>query len=91
MMSAQPVLGEWLYTQAMHAPFALITVATVLWFTFMSGHLPYEQIRDGSRLFRLLRPHSRYHNRHHREFYTHYAFSLVWLDRWLGGSRVEKP
>jgi len=54
----------------------------------VSGHLPHEQIRNS---FALLRPHSRYHNRHHREFHTHYAFSLVWLDRWLGGSQTEKP
>lgn len=65
------------------SPWALLGLTVMSLLLNVSGHLPHEQIRDG---FSLLRPHSRYHNRHHREFHTHYAFSLVWLDRWLAGS-----
>lgn len=70
------------------SPWALLGLTVMSLLLNVSGHLPHEQIRDG---FALLRPHSRYHNRHHREFHTHYAFSLVWLDRWLGGSQANKP
>lgn len=70
------------------SPWALLGLTLMSLLLNVSGHLPHEQIRNG---FALLRPHSRYHNRHHREFHTHYAFSLVWLDRWLGGSAREKP
>jgi lathosterol oxidase len=73
------------------SPWALLGLTVMSLVLNVSGHLPYEQIREGSQLFRRLLPHSRYHNRHHREFHTHYAFSLVWLDRWLGGSPAQKP
>jgi lathosterol oxidase len=72
------------------SPWALLGLTVMSLILNVSGHLPYEQIREGSPLFRRLLPHSRYHNRHHREFHTHYAFSLVWLDRWLGGSQTGK-
>jgi hypothetical protein len=49
----------------------------------VSDHLPHERIR-ASWAFAL--PHSRYHNRHHREFNAHFSFSLPALDRWLGGN-----
>ncbi len=70
---------------AMHAfgPWALLGLTIMSLILNVSGHLPYEQIHERSQLFRRLLAHSRYHNRHHREFHTHYAFSLVWLDRWL--------
>ena len=65
------------------SPWALLGLTVMSLILNVSGHLPAEQIRDDSKLFRHLLPHSRYHNRHHREFHTHYAFSLVWLDRWF--------
>ena len=69
------------------SPWALLGLTVLSLLLNVSGHLPHEQIRNG---FALLRPHSRYHNRHHREFHTHYAFSLVWLDRWPGGTQSQK-
>jgi len=73
------------------SPLALLGLTVMSLVLNVSGHLPYEQIRERSKLFRLLLPHSRYHNRHHREFHTHYAFSLMWLDRWFSPARAEKP
>ena len=70
------------------SPWALLALTLMSLWLNVGGHLPHEQIRGA---FAMLRPHSRYHNRHHREFHTHYAFSLVWLDRWLGGSQTGKP
>ena len=69
------------------SPWALLGLTVMSLLLNVAGHLPHEQIRSG---FGLLRPHSEYHNRHHREFHTHYAFSLVWLDRWFGGTKPEK-
>lgn len=66
------------------SPWALAGLTVMSLILNVSGHLPHEQIHERSRLFRHLLAHSRYHNRHHREFHTHYAFSLVWLDRWFG-------
>lgn len=51
----------------------------------VAGHLPHERVR---RSFAFALPHTRYHNRHHREFHTHFAFSLAPLDRWF--SRAQR-
>ena len=77
---------------AMHAfsPWALLGLTVMSLLLNVGGHLPHEQIREGSALLRMIRPHSEYHNRHHREFHTHYAFSLVWLDRWFS-RRAGQP
>ena len=77
---------------AMHAfsPWALLGLTIMSLILNVSGHLPYEQIHERSQLFRRLLAHSRYHNRHHREFHTHYAFSLVSLDRWFS-RKVKQP
>ena len=69
------------------SPWALLGLTVMSLLLNVAGHLPHEHIRNG---FGLLRPHSAYHNRHHREFHTLYAFSLVWLDRWFGGTKSEK-
>jgi lathosterol oxidase len=69
------------------SPWALLGLTLMSLLLNVSGHLPHEKVRDG---FAWLRPHSRYHNRHHREFHTHYAFSLMWLDRWFGGSAQKE-
>jgi Delta7-sterol 5-desaturase len=69
------------------SPWALLGLTVMSLLLNVAGHLPHEHIRNG---FGLLRAHSAYHNRHHREFHTHYAFSLVWLDRWLGGAKPVK-
>lgn len=71
------------------SPWALLGLTVMSLVLNVSGHLPYEQIRERSKLFRLLQPHSRYHNRHHREFHTHYAFSLAWLDRWFSRAQTK--
>ena len=73
------------------SPWALLGLTVMSLILNVSGHLPYEQIHERSKLFRHLLGHSRYHNRHHREFHTHYAFSLVWLDRWFGGTPAKAP
>ena len=54
----------------------------------VSGHLPHERLRPA---FGIAGAHSRYHNRHHREFRTHYAFSLPALDWWFGGRPAATP
>ena len=73
------------------SPCALLGLTLISLILNVSGHLPYEQIHQRSKLFKHLLGHSRYHNRHHREFHTHYAFSLMWLDRWLGGAQAKAP
>lgn len=75
----------------MHAfsPWALLGLTVMSLILNVSGHLPYEEIHPRSKLFKHLLGHSRYHNHHHREFHTHYAFSLMWLDRWFGGAQAK--
>jgi sterol desaturase/sphingolipid hydroxylase (fatty acid hydroxylase superfamily) len=65
------------------SPLALIGLTIMSLLLNVSGHLPHEQIR---RAFAFVAPHSRYHNRHHRDFRTHYGFSFPLLDRWFGGT-----
>ena len=73
------------------SPWALLGLTVMSLILNVSGHLPYEQIHERSQLFRRLLAHSRYHNRHHREFHTHHAFSLAWLDRWFGSTAAKAP
>jgi len=74
------------------SPLALLGLTVMSLLLNVSGHLPHEQLR---RAFAFAAPHSRYHNRHHRDFRTHYGFSFPPLDRWFGGagapeSRTER-
>jgi sterol desaturase/sphingolipid hydroxylase (fatty acid hydroxylase superfamily) len=62
------------------SPWALLGLTLMSLSLNVSGHLPHEQLRA---LFAFAGPHSRYHNRHHREFRLNYAFSLPLLDRWI--------
>jgi Delta7-sterol 5-desaturase len=64
------------------SPLALLGLTIMSLLLNVSGHLPHEAVRGA---FRLAAPHSRYHNRHHRDFRTHYGFSFPPLDRWFGG------
>jgi lathosterol oxidase len=64
------------------SPWALAGLTVMSLLLNVSGHLPHERIRAG---WAFVRPHSRYHNRHHREFNAHFGFSLALLDRWFGG------
>jgi len=64
------------------SPWSLLGLTIMSLMLNVSGHLPSEQLRAP---FAFLARHSQYHNRHHREFHTHFAFSLPWLDRWLAG------
>ena len=64
------------------SPWALLGLTVMSLLLNVSGHLPHECVRAA---FRLAMPHSRYHNRHHREFDAHFGFSFPPLDRWFGG------
>lgn len=70
------------------SPWALLGLTIMSLLLNVSGHLPHEQVRSG---FNALLPHSRYHNRHHREFYIHFSFSLPLLDRWFVARKPEAP
>jgi hypothetical protein len=64
------------------------------WVAAQALHAPYWALITATALwfvFKHMLGHSRYHNRHHREFHTHYAFSLVWLDRWFSRAQAQKP
>jgi sterol desaturase/sphingolipid hydroxylase (fatty acid hydroxylase superfamily) len=63
------------------SPWALLGLTVMSLLLNVSGHLPHECVRP---LFRFAIPHSRYHNRHHREFDTHFGFSFPPLDYWCG-------
>lgn len=67
------------------SPWALLGLTVMSLLLNVGGHLPHERIRA---LWAFALPHSRYHNRHHREFDTHFSFSLAPLDRWFGGRRT---
>lgn len=69
------------------SPWALLGLTVMSLLLNVSGHLPHEQIRAG---WGYAVPHSRYHNRHHREFNAHFSFSLPLLDRWFG-SNSNRP
>jgi lathosterol oxidase len=64
------------------SPWALLGLTVMSLLLNVSGHLPHERVRAA---FAFAVPHSRYHNRHHREFRTHFSFSFPLLDRWFGG------
>jgi lathosterol oxidase len=64
------------------SPWALLGLTVMSLLLNVNGHVPHERVRPA---FAFIVPHSRYHNRHHREFRTHYGFSLALLDRWFGG------
>jgi len=86
-----PLGSVMLLALLMHAfsPWALLGPTVMSLILNVSGHLPYEEIHPRSKLFKHLPGHRGYHNRHHREFHTHYACSLTWLDRWFGGSQKK--
>jgi Delta7-sterol 5-desaturase len=69
------------------SPWALLGLTLMSLLLNVGGHLPFERLR-AKWAFAL--PHSRYHNRHHREFRTHFAFSFAPLDRWFGGAKGER-
>jgi Delta7-sterol 5-desaturase len=66
------------------SPLALIGLTIMSLLLNVCGHLPHERVR---RAFSFVVPHTRYHNRHHREFHTHFSFSLAPLDRWFARPR----
>jgi lathosterol oxidase len=70
------------------SPWALLGLTVMSLLLNVSGHLPHERLRG---VFSLAAPHSRYHNRHHREFRTHYGFSFPPLDWWFGGRSAAAP
>ncbi|MCW5603788.1 MAG: sterol desaturase family protein [Burkholderiales bacterium] len=70
------------------SPWALLGLTVMSLLLNVGGHLPHERVRAA---FAFAVPHSRYHNRHHREFRTHYGFSFAPLDRWFGGGSIAKP
>ena len=55
------------------------------WAAAQAFHAPYWVIGTATLLWFVV------NNRHHREFHTHYAFSLVWLDRWFSRAQADKP
>jgi len=60
------------------SPWALLGLTLMSLLLNVSGHLPHERLRS---TFAFAGAHSRFHNRHHREFRVHYSFSLPFLDR----------
>jgi len=60
------------------SPWALLGLTLMSLLLNVSGHLPHERLRSP---FAFAGAHSRFHNRHHREFRVHYSFSLPFLDR----------
>lgn len=64
------------------SPWALLGLTVMSLLLNVGGHLPCERIR---RAWTFALPHSRYHNRHHREFNAHFSFSFPLLDDWFGG------
>jgi sterol desaturase/sphingolipid hydroxylase (fatty acid hydroxylase superfamily) len=70
------------------SPGALLGLTVMSLLLNVSGHLPHESVRAP---FRFATPHSRYHNRHHREFDRHFGFSFPLLDRWCGGAGAAAP
>jgi sterol desaturase/sphingolipid hydroxylase (fatty acid hydroxylase superfamily) len=70
------------------SPWALLGLTVMSLVLNVSGHLPHERIHPA---LRFAAGHSRYHNRHHREFGTHFAFSAAPLDRWFGEVRQNAP
>jgi Delta7-sterol 5-desaturase len=70
------------------SPWALIGLTIMSLLLNVSGHVPHERLR---RAWTFMAPHSRYHNRHHREFNTHFGFSFAPLDTWFGGASASTP
>lgn len=62
------------------SPWALLGLTLISLLLNVSGHLPHERLKGA---FAFAGAHSRFHNRHHREFSVHYGFSLPLLDRLL--------
>ena len=62
------------------SPWALLGLTLMSLLLNVSGHLPHERL---TRAFAFAGAHSRFHNRHHREFKMHYGFSLPLVDRLL--------
>jgi sterol desaturase/sphingolipid hydroxylase (fatty acid hydroxylase superfamily) len=65
------------------SPWALLGLTVMSLLLNVGGHLPHERIRAA---WAFIAPQSRYHNAHHREFHTHFSFSLASLDRWFGSA-----
>jgi sterol desaturase/sphingolipid hydroxylase (fatty acid hydroxylase superfamily) len=70
------------------SPWALAGLTVMSLLLNVSGHLPHERLRPA---LAFAGAHSRYHNRHHREFGTHFAFSASPLDRWFGPEQRGEP
>ena len=68
------------------SPLALIGLTIMSLLINVAGHLPHERMRPA---FAFAAAHSQYHNRHHREFHTHFGFSLAPLDRWFARPRTD--
>lgn len=62
------------------SPLALIGLTIMSLLLNVAGHLPHERVRPA---FAFALAHTRYHNAHHRQFHTHFSFSLAALDRWF--------
>ncbi len=65
------------------SPWALLGLTVMSLLLNVNGHLPHERLRW---TWALAVAHSRYHNRHHRQFSTHFGFSFAPLDTWFGGN-----
>jgi lathosterol oxidase len=60
------------------SPLALLGLTIMSLMLNVAGHLPHERVHPA---LAFAIPQTIYHNRHHREFHTHFAFSLALLDR----------
>jgi sterol desaturase/sphingolipid hydroxylase (fatty acid hydroxylase superfamily) len=70
------------------SPLSLLGLTVMSLLLNVTGHLPHEQVRAA---FAFVAPHARYHNRHHRDFRTHFGFSFPLLDRWFGAPGGPAP
>jgi len=70
------------------SPWALLGLTVMSLLLNVAGHLPREQLRVP---WTFTKAQSRHHNRHHREFNTHFGFSFTPLDRWLGAAEGKSP
>jgi sterol desaturase/sphingolipid hydroxylase (fatty acid hydroxylase superfamily) len=70
------------------SPYALLGLTVMSLLLNVAGHLPQERVRP---FFALAMPQTIYHNDHHRQFHTHFAFSLPLLDRLFAPPAARRP
>jgi Delta7-sterol 5-desaturase len=70
------------------SPWALLGLTVMSLLLNVSGHLPHERLRKA---WAFAVSNSRYHNQHHRQLDTHFAFSFPPLDSWFGGKPGPVP